>query len=709
MKIRSQIMATLGLVTLLPTAALVLVSHERTAAEIRQRVDRGMQALAERTAAHLDGYLTSLLEEVRAMATIPAMRACLGGEPPAHQRAVARDLLTNLLERDPVNSIACGLLDVRGKVLFDSLVTAVDGDEGSQPYFKTTIAGSLPWAGHCDWPDSPFPVLVIASAVRDSNGKVLGVLRLVMETACLQHQLANTDVAIDASNLVLLDENGRVIADARSPERRFGSARLTNLVKEQATTDCESVLWFPAGANRTTAGFAVTTPIGRLPWRLMVWQPANSYREPVDQLLQQTMLQSCVAGILLLLAAAVASRLVAGPIQKLEQSAQSIADGNLDIAIPIGSDEIGTLGRTLQLMKDRLLATMASLQDAAADATVASQVKSQFLANMSHELRTPMTAIIGYTEVILEDPSLTAEPREQAATILRNARHLLDLVNEVLDLAKVESGTMEMDLVDFSPTDVFHDVVDLLQIRARDKGIALKLDAPTLPARLRSDQHRLRQILLNLVGNAIKFTDTGSVSLRARITAKPTTLVCEVADTGAGIAPERVADLFQPFAQVDTSMSRRHGGTGLGLAISRRIAGMLGGDITVQSTLGSGSTFTLTVPVEVRKAEMAKPSQRTGTTAKLHGRILLVEDGRDNQKLFAHIMKKAGAEVLVAENGLDGIAALSIGSDPDAGLLDPLPCDLVLMDMQMPVLDGYSATKRLRELGLRIPVVALTA
>jgi len=201
----------------------------------------------------------------------------------------------------------------------------------------------------------------------------------------------------------------------------------------------------------------------------------------------------------------------------------------------------------------------------------------------------------------------------------------------------------------------------------------------------------------------------GSVVLRARITAKPTTLICEVIDTGAGIAQNRIADLFQAFAQVDSSMSRRHGGTGLGLAISRRIAGMLGGDITVRSTLGTGSTFTLSIPVEVRKQEQQKQSQRAAGPAKLRGRILLVEDGRDNQKLFAHIMKKAGAEVTVAENGLEGIAKLSIGGDPDAGLLDPPPCDLVLMDMQMPVLDGYSATKRLRELGLPVPVVALTA
>ena len=299
MKIRFQIMATLGLVTLLPTAALAWVSHERTSAEIRHRVDRGMQALAERTAAHLDGYLTSLLEEVRAMATIPAMHACFAVDPSPWQRAVTQDLLTNLLDRDPVNSIACGLLDTRGIAVLDSLVAAVGGNEASRTYFRTTIGGSLPWAGHSEWPDSPYPVLVIASAVRDADGKVVGVLRLAMETACLQHQLANTDVAGDASSLVLIDENGRVIADARSPDRRFGATRLANLVGAEATTESLPVPWFADGASQPTAGHAVTTPIGRLPWRLMVWQPEHCYHEPVDQLLRQTLLQSCVAGILL--------------------------------------------------------------------------------------------------------------------------------------------------------------------------------------------------------------------------------------------------------------------------------------------------------------------------------------------------------------------------------------------------------------------------
>jgi signal transduction histidine kinase len=711
MGFRRQILATLGLVTLLPTGALVFLSYQRTAVEIAQRVDRSMQALAERTAAHLDGHLTGLLEDVRSLATLPCLRKALDQDASEADRLLARDLLHSLLDRDPVNSVACGLLDAEGQILVDSDASCVGRNEASMPYFAPLFAGGMPWAGTAHWDDGAFPVLTFASSVRGPEGQVVGVLRLVLEAACLQHLLGRADLAGDASTLLLLDENGRVLADASSPARRLGDTRLTLPPANGSTLDL-GVDWFAAGARERSPGHAVAIALATLPWRLVVWQSDTGHHEPIRHLLRSTLLQSSVAAALLLLAAAVASALVAAPIQRLEQAARSIADGNLTAQIPIGNGEVGTLGRTLQMMKDRLLSTMACLQETAADATVASQAKSQFLANMSHELRTPMTAIIGYTEVLVEDASLTPEAREQSTTILRNARHLLELVNEVLDLAKVEAGAMQADPVDFSPQELLQSVLDLLQVQARTKGILLRLEAQALPACIRSDQHRIRQVLLNLVGNAVKFTDTGGVVLRA--TARPLpagtmALCCDVVDTGAGIAPQRLHELFQPFAQVDTSMSRRHGGTGLGLAISRKIAQLLGGDIEVTSSLGTGSTFTLTVPIEVRDAASSPLEPTTFGPKTLSGRILLAEDGKDNQKLFAHVLRKAGAEVLLADNGMEAVNLLCNNGDPLAGLIDPPPCDLVLMDMQMPVLDGYDATRRLRELGLTIPVVALTA
>ncbi|MFO1076149.1 MAG: ATP-binding protein [Planctomycetota bacterium] len=704
-------MATLGLVTLLPTAVLVVVAHNRTAAAIEESSNGTMVAFAERTAAQLDGLLVEKFDAIRGLSMLPAVQQLAVAQAPAPEaRRAVGDLLENLRARDPEYTIACGVLDRSGHCLADARPLAVGGDEHAQEYFSKVMEGNGPWFGYSDWLDTPWPSLVFASPIRDGGGAVCGVLRLVLDCASVQNLLADSDGLTASSTLVLVDAAGRVVADARSPERCFGAARLPRPDEAGRPAAVRKLRWFPAEARRAVGGHAAAARVGELPLLLYFWEADSTYREPLDRLSHDTLLQGLAMILLLLLSAAVAATLLAGPIQRLEQAAQGIAEGSFDVPIPTGSGEIGSLGRSLLQMQERLLQTMTNLEETAANAHVASQAKSQFLANMSHELRTPMTAIIGYAEVLVDNPSLDVDGHDQAATVLRNARHLLDLVNEVLDLAKVEAGTMETHLVDFSPSDVLGEVIELLHIRARDKGIGLRLDSAGLPGRLRSDPHRLRQILLNLAGNAIKFTDSGCVALRARLQASPTRLVCEVIDTGCGIPPARLGELFRPFVQVDSSMSRRHGGTGLGLTISKRIANLLGGDITVASEAGQGSTFTLSLPVEI-VTETAKEEGPPKPVPKkqIGGRILLVDDGRDNQRLFAYILEKAGAEVTVAENGFEGVVACSAAGDPLQGLADPLPFDLVLMDMQMPVLDGYTATRRLRDMGATIPIIALTA
>ncbi|MCA8949431.1 MAG: response regulator [Planctomycetes bacterium] len=704
MRIATRIMATLGLVTLLPTTALLVVSHDRAAAALQETAAARTRSGAETTAARLDGYLTHRLGEVAGFAAIPTLRAFLGGEAGS---PAALDLLNNLRARDGDGAIACGLLDRFGRCVLDSYSAAIDKNEDHHDYFRLVAAGGGPWSGHAEWVDTPMPVLVFASAVRSDSGEFLGMLRLVLESGRLERVLGRTPIDAD-STIVLLDDRGRVVADVRSPEHNFGNARI-DVPEADGTAAVAPIKWFPPGGSRVASGYAMTVPVGSLRWQVMVWHTAESYEAPARALVASTLTHAGVVVVLLLLGGLIASRLVARPILRLERSARAIAEGSLEVVIPSGSGEIGTLARTMELMKDRLLEAMAGLEDTAVSAKAASQVKSQFLANMSHELRTPMTAIIGYTEVVCEDEDLSPSTRDTARTILRNARHLLDLVNEILDLAKVEAGTMEVDLAEFSPSDMLEEIVELLQIKARDKGIELELDAQKLPARVRTDPYRMRQILLNLVGNAIKFTETGKVTIRARMRKLPNELVCEVIDTGVGIDPQRMSDLFRPFAQVDASMSRRHGGTGLGLAISKQIANLLGGDITCTSELGTGSTFRLSVPAEIVTAKAPERAKAKSELSNLDGRILLVEDGKDNQRLFGHILRKGGAEVAIAENGLAGIEQFCVDGRPDLGLADPRPFDLVLMDMQMPILDGYSATRRLREMGLGVPIIALTA
>jgi PAS domain S-box-containing protein len=368
-----------------------------------------------------------------------------------------------------------------------------------------------------------------------------------------------------------------------------------------------------------------------------------------------------------------------------------------------------------------------------AEAEQANAAKSAFLANMSHEIRTPITAILGFAEML--DSSIEgcmtcpeheacptrAQNRENVQIINRNGKHLLELVNDILDLSKIEAGKMHVERVPCSPVQLVEEVVSLMRVPAVQKGLSLKAryEFP-LPETIPSDPVRVRQILINLVGNAVKFCPQGGVEVAVRFSpgapAGRASIAFDVKDTGIGMTPEQIGRLFQPFAQADCSTTRQYGGTGLGLAISRRLAEMLGGDIHVVSTPGEGSTFTVTLEAEPAGsgrmlhdlAEAAVRIPRPATDAalapvELHGRILLAEDGPDNQRLISTVLRSAGAEVDVAPNGRAAVEKVA------SALSEGRPYDAVLMDMQMPEMDGYEATALLRRQGYTGPIMALTA
>ncbi len=350
-------------------------------------------------------------------------------------------------------------------------------------------------------------------------------------------------------------------------------------------------------------------------------------------------------------------------------------------------------------------------------AEAANLAKSQFLANMSHEIRTPLTAILGYVDLIAEGcPGQCAFGTDTLVhyvdTVARNARYLLQLINDILDLSRIEAGRLQVERVRCSVPELLADVESLMRVRAAAKALALTVECHgPVPETIHTDPTRLRQILINLLGNAIKFTETGSVRLTARLL-EEAFLEFAVSDTGIGMPPEQLAQLFRPFGQGDDSVHRRFGGSGLGLSISRRLARMLGGAITVESRPGAGSTFRVTVAAgplkDVRFVEYnarARAEQATPRTAgaRLGGRILLAEDGPDNQRLIALFLRQAGAEVAAVEDGQLAVEAALRARDSGR------PFDVILMDMQMPRLDGYEATRRLRQRGYAGPIIALTA
>ncbi|MAX26454.1 MAG: hypothetical protein CMJ19_18325 [Phycisphaeraceae bacterium] len=427
------------------------------------------------------------------------------------------------------------------------------------------------------------------------------------------------------------------------------------------------------------------------------------------------------------------------PIHALTQAADKVSKtGNYALRVSQQSeqDEVGTLidvfnGMLNQVqnvhneLDSRVKERTEQLNDALQQAMAANQAKSQFLANMSHEIRTPMTAILGFSD-ILQEPDL---PRDEQAkylqTIERNGKHLLAIINDILDISKIEAQQMQVENIPTNLMEILHDVQSLMQVKATEKSLKLNINiqAP-FPQTIHTDPIRVRQVLVNLISNAIKFTEKGQITVTARLT-EPENLDnalirFDVRDTGIGMTPRQVEQIFKPFTQADETTTRRFGGTGLGLAISQKLANLLGGDLTVSSEEGHGSCFTFCIASDqISRENMINHSGSMGkilieseitkesatapikSDKRLEGvRVLLAEDGIDNQKLISLLLQREGVELTVADNGQIAMQIIHAAEHS---------FDLILMDMQMPVMDGYAATRLLRREDYNRPIVALTA
>jgi signal transduction histidine kinase/DNA-binding response OmpR family regulator len=351
---------------------------------------------------------------------------------------------------------------------------------------------------------------------------------------------------------------------------------------------------------------------------------------------------------------------------------------------------------------------------------LASRSKTEFLANMSHEIRTPMTSVLGYADLLM-DPDLSPSERLNFIQVIRrNGEHLLTIINDILDLSKIEAGKMTVETVTCSPIQILVDVASLMRVRAIEKDLDFGVEyVGDVPETIQSDPTRLRQILMNLVGNAVKFTEEGAVRIVVECDASAPErprMRFSVVDQGIGLTRDQIDKLFQPFTQADSSTTRRFGGSGLGLTICKRLADMLGGAIRVDSEPGKGSSFILEIDTGSLEGVAMVENLReaglgpTGHTAipvapgtEVHGKILLAEDGADNQILISTHLRKAGAKVVVAENGRIAVDMALSALEADE------PFDVIFMDMQMPELDGYGATAKLRSRGYTRPIIALTA
>jgi signal transduction histidine kinase/DNA-binding response OmpR family regulator len=449
-----------------------------------------------------------------------------------------------------------------------------------------------------------------------------------------------------------------------------------------------------AVANRMAPGLKLGWAMFGIASAALVAFDVDHLAEPLGQILLTVILIGCGTGLGLHLARS--------------RSAKT----ECDLEIPAGGALQARIAELTQANDQLTREKLAALES--------SQTKAAFLANMSHEIRTPMTAILGYADTLMEPNQTQADRAESINIIRRNAAHLLELINDILDISKIEANRMTLEKIPTDVPELLSDVVALVRQRAAEKGLWLFAAADGLiPKKIETDPMRLRQILLNLVSNAVKFTETGEVKLTVmfnEIDHRQGEISFSVSDTGVGMTPEQQSLLFQPFSQVDGSIARQYGGTGLGLAISRRLADMLGGELTLRSQPERGSTFTLRIPVQISAGSgkvhtLGDLPQFTPALAdikpahdwKLQGRVLLIEDGEDNQRLVCMHLRRAGLEVIVAEDGTSGIEAFQ------AAAKTKRPFNLVILDIHLPRMDGYAVATAIRAESLTVPIMAVTA
>ncbi len=555
---------------------------------------------------------------------------------------------------------------------------------------------------------SPVSIIMMSVPIL-KEGKFIGYSEGIINLTHINEWLLKS-ISSKEFQMTIVDRNDHVIVttlETETPAKKFSRHRSDELKWDE---DQIIALWTPNSSQNQSAiarwknSFFVYRMVvdERVGWQLIVEIPLASYQtELFDLYLKNLLFILVISFALILLANRVSMRMVVS-LRQLSTVTSQVTDHVLNhslVELPKSSiDEVSHLIDNFQKM-------MISLQEqfhqveAANSANIA---KDQFLANMSHELRTPLNGILGYAQILIRDKTLSQKQHEGVEVIQRSGEYLLTLINDILDLAKITAQRIELDIKEFQFDQFLQTTVELFNVRAEQKGIAFNYKALShLPAVVRADDKRVRQILINLLGNAVKFTQQGGVTLKVRYVDETVHFLIE--DTGVGISPKNLTTIFQPFEQVRDNIAGKAEGTGLGLSITKKLIEMMQGELKVSSELGKGSLFEviLTLPTVTSPTNIQHKSQHTIIGIKEHQyKILIVDDKSENRSVLRHLLLPLGFSLVEAENGKKGLERV----------IDEKP-DLILTDLVMPIMDGFELIRRIRRLPLahHIPIIVVSA
>lgn len=689
-------------VSVIPLFALGIISYNTSRSVILNEVNHYALTIIDDQKTYLQltqGAIESLIANISGLDDI---KQVLDDEQDAH------DDYTRLATHAKIGYILNGYLNLKGLVSIDiftfngahfhvgdTLNTQNINQEVKHRLYQEALdsGGYVYWTGIEDNVNANSTHKKVVTAVKlfsvvDAQSlaeKPVGFLVVNYDVDSLYNYFSQLDLTKETT-LMVIDGQSRLIYH---PDKANIGSKIRSTFLEQLSADRGSFVTTIEDQEM----FVTYTRASLGDWTLVSLVPFENLTAGANVIWQTTLSALFICfGFISLIAFGLSSTVVA-PINQITDLFKQIPGGGLQGAVRLPekrTDEIGELIRWFNMFLDSLEAKQRAekeLIQAKEAAETANRAKSEFLANMSHELRTPLNGILGCAQILKLD-DLAAEQYEAVDIIEQSGEHLLTLLNDILDLSKIEAGKMELDPTEFNLSVFLKNIIDIFKVRAKEKGISFTTQSPAdIPAGIHADEKRLRQVLINLLGNAIKFTEQGEVKLE----------VCDhegkmrflVVDTGIGIAPEHLEQIFSPFQQVG-SASNKAAGTGLGLAISRRLVEMMGGKLAVESTPGQGTTFWFDLELPEAKTGVETLPKETQAIRGFKGpslKVLIVDDRRENRLVLVKLLQPLGFEILEAVNGQEAV--------DQAKLLRP---EVILMDIVMPVMDGLEATRQIRQI-----------